>query len=98
MNFSENQMQWMGNRENFRGAEADMQFMSPNPYVNQERRYIVVRFSEVIANRQKVTLLHQEEENLYNIQSYLPVTLTTKSEPRLWQMDCRHRTQEGVGK
>jgi hypothetical protein len=87
-----------GNRESFRGAEVGMQFVSPNPYVNEERRYIVVRFSEVISQRQKVTLLHQEEENLYNIQSYLFVTLTTKSEPRLWQMDCRHRTQKGVGK
>jgi hypothetical protein len=83
MNFSEDHMEWMGARESFRGIEAGMQLMSPNPYVNQERRYIVVRFSEVISQRQKVTLLHQEEDNLYNIQSYLFVTLATKHEPRL---------------
>jgi len=83
MNFCENQMEWIGARESFRGTEAGMQFMSPNAYGNQERRYIVVRFSEVIANRRNIRVWEQDEDNLYNTQSYLFVTLATKHEPRL---------------
>jgi hypothetical protein len=55
MNFSKNQMEWVGPRESFRGTEAGMQAMSPNPYMEQERKKQLNRVSSI--NGRNVLLL-----------------------------------------
>jgi hypothetical protein len=75
LNFCENQMEWVGRREDFRGSEAGMATMSPNTYGYEDRKHIVVRFSDLISQREKIDLWREEEENL--------VTLAMKSQPRL---------------
>ncbi len=59
--------------------------MSPNPYGYEDRKYIVVRFSQLIdqREREKIDLWREGEESLYDIQSYMLVTLAMKSQPRL---------------
>jgi hypothetical protein len=81
LNFSENQMEWMGTKQSFRGT--GMHMMRPSPYMVEWRKYLVVRFSNLIPHRQEVNIWSQKEENLNDVQSYMLVTLSTKHQPRL---------------